>query len=96
MFNTPEIRIECEDELKFNIINIVSKNLRKENKNIIDIDGVRVSDDNGWWLLRASNTQQRLVVRCESSSKSGLEIQKKNVLNQLNKVDYNFNQKIFG
>ena len=49
-FNTPEIRIECEDEFKFNIINIVSKNLRKENKNIIDIDGVRVSDDNGWWL----------------------------------------------
>ncbi len=96
VFNTPEIRIECEDELKFNIINIVSRNLRKEKKNIIDIDGVRVSDDDGWWLLRASNTQPALVVRCESSSKSGLEIQKKNVLNQLNKVDYNFNQKIFG
>ena len=76
MFNTPEIRIECEDELKFNIINIVSKNLRKENKNIIDIDGVRVSDDNGWWLLRASNTNQHLLLD-ESSSKSGLEIQKK-------------------
>ena len=77
VFNTPEIRIECEDELKFNIINIVSKNLRKENKNIIDIDGVRVSDDNGWWLLRASNTQIKDLLLDESSSKSGLEIQKK-------------------
>ena len=46
--------------------------------------------------LRASNTQPALVVRCESESKSGLEKQKKNVLNQLNKVDYNFDQKIFG
>ena len=52
-YNTPEIRIECEDEFKFNVIKIVSENLRKENKNIIDIDGVRVLDDDGWWLLRS-------------------------------------------
>ena len=45
---------------KFNVIKIVSENLRKENKNIIDIDGVRVLDDDGWWLLRASNTQPAL------------------------------------
>ena len=95
-YNTPEIRIECEDEFKFNVIKIVSENLRKENKNIIDIDGVRVLDDDGWWLLRASNTQPALVVRCESSSKNGLEKQKKNVLVQLKKTDYNFDQKIFG
>ena len=62
-YNTPEIRIECEDEFKFNVIKIVSENLRKENKNIIDIDGVRVLDDDGWWLLRASNTQPALVVK---------------------------------
>ena len=95
-YNTPEIRIECEDEFKFNVIKIVSENLRKENKNIIDIDGVRVLDDDGWWLLRASNTQPALVVRCESSSKNGLEKQKKNVLDQLKKTEYNFDQKIFG
>ena len=95
-FNTPEIRIECKDEFKFNVIKIVSDNLRKENKNIIDIDGVRVLDDDGWWLLRASNTQPALVVRCESSSKNGLEKQKKNVLDQLKKTEYNFDQKIFG
>ena len=52
-------------------------------------------DDDGWWLLRASNTQPALVVRCESSSKNGLEKQK-NVLVQLKKTDYNFDQKIFG
>ena len=50
-YNTPEIRIECEDEFKFNVIKIVSENLRKENKNIIDIDGVRVLDDDGLSLI---------------------------------------------
>ena len=50
----------------------------------------------GWWLLRASNTQPALVIICESSSRTGLENQKKNVVDQLNQVDSNFNQKIFG
>lgn len=96
IFNTPEIRVECDDKSKFNIIKKVSKNLKKENKKIIDIDGVRVVNKDGWWLVRASNTQPALVIRCESSTKTGLENQKKNVVEQLNKVDSNFNQKIFG
>ena len=63
-------------------------------KKIIDIDGVRVMNKDGWWLVRASNTQPALVIRCESSSRAGLENQKKNVVEQLNKVDSSFNQKI--
>ena len=40
---------------------------------INDIDGVRVTNGDGWWLLRASNTQAILAARCESSSKEGLK-----------------------
>ena len=96
VFNTPEIRIECDDKLKFKIIEKLIVNLKKENQKIIDLDGVRVLKDDGWWLLRASNTQPALVVRCESSTKDGLKNQKKNITEQLNKIDYNFSQKIFG
>ncbi|MBD23304.1 MAG: phosphomannomutase [Alphaproteobacteria bacterium] len=96
VFNTPEIRIECDDKFKFEVIKKVSKNLEKENKKIINIDGLRVLNKDGWWLLRASNTQPALVVRCESSTKDGLKNQKKNITEQLNKIDYNFSQKIFG
>ena len=96
LFNTPEIRIECDDKLKFKIIERVAENLKKENKKIIDIDGVRVLNDDGWWLLRASNTQPALVARCESSTVNGLKIQKENITEQLKKIDNKFTQKIFG
>ena len=96
VFNTPEIRIECHDKLKFNIIKNVSENLKKENKRVIEIDGVRVSNDYGWWLLRASNTQPAIVVRCESLTKEGLEKLKENVKDQLERAGYKFSQKIFG
>jgi len=96
VFNTPEIRIECDDKLKFKIIEKLIVNLKKENQKIIDLDGVRVLKDDGWWLLRASNTQPALVARCESSTENGLEIQKKNLIEQLNKIDQKFTQKIFG
>ena len=76
LYNTPEIRIECDDKFKFEVIKKISARLKKENKNIIDIDGVRVINDDGWWLLRASNTQPALVIRCESSTEEGLEVQK--------------------
>ena len=40
---------------------------------MIDVDGVRVQDGDGWWLLRASNTQDVLVARCEAPSDTGLQ-----------------------
>ena len=66
--NTPEIRIECDDREKFEIIEKVVKNQKIANKDFIDIDGIRVNDKGGWWLLRASNTQPAIVARCESST----------------------------
>ena len=96
LYNTPEIRVECEDEVKFGIIKEVLNNIKNSNNELISIDGVRVNNEEGWWLLRASNTQPALVVRCESFTKDGLENQKKNVLRELKKTSYSFNDKIFG
>jgi len=70
--NTPELRFECADERKFSVIEEVKARLSAEGANVNDVDGVRVSQDGGWWLLRASNTQPVLVARCEASSEDAL------------------------
>ncbi len=74
VFNTPEIRIECDDNEKLEIINNVKTLLKNKGQSYDDIDGIRYSCSQGWWLLRASNTQAVLVVRCEASSKANLKI----------------------
>ncbi len=74
MINTPEIRIECADDRKFDVIDELVTEMRNDpNANFSDMDGVRVETPEGWWLLRASNTQPALVVRCESDTEAGLE-----------------------
>jgi phosphomannomutase len=73
MINTPEIRIDVPEERKFDIVDEVLSQARAANLNINDVDGLRVSSPDGWWLLRASNTENALVVRCESQDKEGLE-----------------------
>ncbi|MBL4614144.1 MAG: phosphomannomutase/phosphoglucomutase, partial [Magnetovibrio sp.] len=73
LINTPEIRIECVEERKFDIVEEVRARLKTQTDiTINEIDGVRVSTDDGWWLLRASNTQAVLVARCESDTQEGL------------------------
>ena len=74
VFNTPEIRIDCDDQRKFSVIDEVKKLLDGQNKKYNDIDGIRYNCDEGWWLLRASNTQAVLVVRCEADSEYNLKI----------------------
>ncbi|MFL2783253.1 MAG: phosphoglucomutase/phosphomannomutase PgmG [Rhodospirillales bacterium] len=84
MMNTPELRFDCADELKFNVIKEVHKRLLNiENIKVLDIDGVRVETKDGWWLLRASNTQAALVGRCESDTEEGLLCLKNEVSEQL-------------
>jgi phosphomannomutase len=74
MINTPEIRIECADDRKFDVIEDLVTEMRNDpSANFSDMDGVRVETQEGWWLLRASNTQPALVVRCESDTEEGLE-----------------------
>ncbi|MDC0074248.1 phosphomannomutase/phosphoglucomutase [Alphaproteobacteria bacterium] len=89
MFNTPEIRIDCPEDKKFSLVQQIRQNLADEDFDISDIDGVRVTNEDGWWLLRASNTQAAITIRCESFNQKGLESLKKQVKNQLilNNVD---------
>ena len=75
---TPEIRIDCADERKFDVVREVRDHFRK-NHEVIDVDGARVKFEGGWGLIRASNTQPALVLRFEALTKEGLEAIKKNV-----------------
>ncbi len=70
--NTPEIRIEVPEARKFAIVDEVKARLATCGAEVTDIDGVRVREDGGWWLLRASNTQNALVIRCEAETEAAL------------------------
>src|SRR5205085_2354202 len=72
VFNTPELRLPCEEERKFAVVAEVRDRLRRRGAEMVEIDGVRVKTQDGWWLLRASNTQALVVVRAEASSEAGL------------------------
>ncbi|HEU0029138.1 MAG TPA: phosphomannomutase/phosphoglucomutase [Kofleriaceae bacterium] len=68
--NTPEIRVDCEDDKKFAVVAEVTRRLRAHSAvtSVVDIDGVRAKLDGGWGLVRASNTQPALVMRCEATT----------------------------
>ena len=81
--NTPELRFDCDDRRKFAVIAEVAARLRTEGANVAETDGVRVLTDDGWWLLRASNTQAVLVARAEAADTAGLERLKAALTRQL-------------
>ena len=70
--STPEIRVDCPDEIKFDIVDRAVKHFRSIH-DVIDVDGVRVLFGDGWGLIRASNTQPVLVTRYEARSQERLE-----------------------
>jgi phosphomannomutase/phosphoglucomutase len=67
MVSTPEIRVDCPDDVKFDLVQRVAEHF-KRTRRTIDIDGVRVIFPQGWGLLRASNTQPVLVMRFEAAN----------------------------
>jgi phosphomannomutase len=73
VFNTPETRFQVDEERKFAVVEEVKGRLKEAKADVNDIDGVRVKTEDGWWLLRASNTQDVLVARAEAFSQEGLE-----------------------
>ncbi len=81
--NTPELRFDCPEARKFMVIQEVAKRLHSENAKVSEIDGVRVLTPDGWWLLRASNTQAVLVARAEATSAEGLERLKSDLVRHL-------------
>ena len=71
LYNTPELRVDCADDLKFEVVKRATERFRKTNE-VIDIDGVRVKFADGWGLVRASNTGPVLVLRFEATSPARL------------------------
>jgi phosphomannomutase/phosphoglucomutase len=75
MFNTPEIRVDCPDEKKFDVVKALTEEFKRTHE-VIDIDGARILFEHGWGLARASNTQPVIVMRFEADSEDHLrEIQ---------------------
>jgi phosphomannomutase/phosphoglucomutase len=69
---TPEIRVDCPDEVKFEIVKKITAEFKRRYE-VVDIDGARVLFKEGWGLIRASNTQPALVIRAEASTEAGLQ-----------------------
>ena len=83
VINTPELRFDCDDRRKFEVVKEVAARLKTAGANVAETDGVRVLTEDGWWLLRSSNTQAVLVARCEASSHAGLDRLKAALVAQL-------------
>jgi phosphomannomutase len=73
MVNTPEMRFQVDESRKFKVIDEVLARLKAAGAEINDTDGARVNTPDGWWLLRASNTQDVLVARAEAKDQAGLD-----------------------
>jgi phosphomannomutase len=83
MVNTPELRFDCPEQLKFAAIDRIKAELAAQGAEVNTIDGVRVATEDGWWLLRASNTQAVLVARAEARDQAGLERLKQQIRSHL-------------
>jgi phosphomannomutase len=83
VLNTPELRFDCAEDRKFAVVQEVKRRLAGEGAKVQDVDGVRVLTEDGWWLLRASNTQAVLVARAEATSEAGLDRLKAHLSRQL-------------
>lgn len=93
IFNTPEIRFEVDEVKKFDLVASVVASVKAQAQKdpsiaVNDIDGARVNTKDGWWLLRASNTQNVLVTRAEAQSADALERLKDMVRTEVGKIGY--------
>ena len=84
-FTTPELRVDCPDEIKFKVVDKIVAHF-KAKQDIIDIDGLRALYDDGWGLVRASNTQPALVLRFEALSKQRLNEIRNDIESVLNNI----------
>jgi len=79
-FSTPELRVDCPDDIKFDVVKKIAEHFSKTHE-VITIDGARIIFDDGWGLVRASNTQAILVLRFESSTPDALKRNRETVEN---------------
>jgi phosphomannomutase len=73
MVNTPELRFQVSEARKFAVVQEVLDRLEASGADVNRTDGARVNTPEGWWLLRASNTQDVLVARAEAKDQDGLD-----------------------
>ena len=71
--STVETRFACPDDIKFDVVQRVKETALKEGLDAITVDGIRITYDQGWGLVRVSNTQPVLVARCEGRTKEALD-----------------------
>ena len=72
VFNTPEIRVDCDDDKKTEIVRRLTAEFKQTNE-VIDIDGARILFENGWGLVRESSTQAMLILRFEANTEENLQ-----------------------
>lgn len=84
-YSTPEIRIDCPEDVKFDVVKRLTAYYKSTFK-VIDIDGVRILLDDGWGLVRPSNTQPILVLRFEAQTREALERIEKMVMKDLERI----------
>ncbi len=89
-YATSEIKIETNEEDKFAIVQFLQNKLNVNQQNFNNIDGIRVSNKHGWWLLRASNTQALVVARCEGDSPASLQFLKNELKQYLQSLPSHF------
>ncbi len=82
-FSTPELRVDCAEEKKFVVVQKIADEFSKTNE-VITIDGARILFENGWGLVRASNTQAILVLRFEADTKENLQAIQEKVESRVN------------
>jgi len=86
--STPEHRIDCPEERKFEIVKELVEYFRPKCSRVIDIDGIRGYIEDGWFLIRASNTQPMLTIRAEAKTENGLEKIKKILQDKINQYSF--------
>jgi len=84
-FVTPEIRVQCDETIKFEVVESVKAHFQQEYQ-VIDVDGARILFPEGWGLVRASNTQDVLVLRFEANSEAGLDRIRSQVEERVNRT----------
>lgn len=83
MISTPEIRTECPDEIKFQVVAELVERFKREGLKVVDVDGARIEFKEGWALVRASNTQPVLVLRFEAETEEFLDTLKNRLYSAL-------------
>ena len=97
LYSTPEVRLEVDETQKFELVEQLTIKARmiaeaQEGSRVIAIDGIRVENEKGWWLLRASNTQNALTLRMEAGTEKNLRMIRDNVQILLRSVGLDLNK----